>query len=77
MTTSKPVAYRAGKDLRSPKTPKQDPASIASDLAQASREKKSGPAPMRSWAHLISDGELRWPSTMNSSLSRAAMVNGR
>jgi hypothetical protein len=40
MTTSKPVASKAGKDLRSPKTPKQDRGPIASDLAQAPRKKK-------------------------------------
>jgi len=40
MSTSKRVASQAGKDLRSPKTPKKDRAPIASDLAQTPKKKK-------------------------------------
>jgi hypothetical protein len=40
MTTSKKTASQAGKDLRSPKTPKRDRGPIASDLAQAKTNKK-------------------------------------
>jgi hypothetical protein len=40
MATSKKVAKQAGKDLRNPKTPKQDRAPIASDLAQAKATRK-------------------------------------
>jgi hypothetical protein len=40
MTTSKKTASQAGKDLRNPKTPKQDRGPIASDLAQAKPKKK-------------------------------------
>jgi hypothetical protein len=40
VTTSKPVASKAGKDLQDPKTPKKDRAPIASDLAQAKKGKK-------------------------------------
>jgi hypothetical protein len=40
MTTSKKVASQAGKDLRNPKTPKQDRGPIASDLAQAKNNNK-------------------------------------
>jgi hypothetical protein len=40
MATSKPVASKAGKDLRNPKTPQGDKAPIASDLAQAKQKPK-------------------------------------
>jgi hypothetical protein len=40
MTTSKPVASKAGKDLPNPKTPKPDRPPIASALAQAKTKKK-------------------------------------
>jgi hypothetical protein len=40
MTTSKPIAKQAGKDLRDPKTPKRDKGPIASDLAQAKQKPK-------------------------------------
>lgn len=40
MATSQRTASRAGKDLRNPKTPKQDRGPIASDLAQTPRKKK-------------------------------------
>jgi len=40
MATSKPVASQAGRDLRNPKTPKQDRGPIASDLAQTPKKRK-------------------------------------
>jgi hypothetical protein len=40
MATSKKVASQAGKDLKNPKTPKQDRAPIASGLAQAKKSEK-------------------------------------
>jgi hypothetical protein len=40
MATSKKAASQAGKDLRSPATPKKDRGPIASDLAQTPRKKK-------------------------------------
>jgi hypothetical protein len=39
--TSPRVASQAGKDLRDPKTPKQDRAPIAAALAETPRKKKS------------------------------------
>lgn len=40
VTTSKKEASKAGKRLRDPKTPKKDRGPIASDLAQAKRQKR-------------------------------------
>ena len=41
MTTSKEEASKAGKELQNPKTPEKYRGPIASDLAQAEKEKKS------------------------------------